>query len=392
MRRRRRNQVTLTGLLFFAISGIVLTAAINSASNVLFIIFGLMAGVIVASALLTRLSLRRLKITRSLPDHVVAGEPAEIEFSLHNQKRFWPCFAARVEELDVPRSDVAPAAFFLHVPPRATATAFARLVAPRRGLLTLSALRVRCAFPLGLLARYRYLQVPGQLVVYPRVGTLHRKIALAYREAVEAGTMTSNRRGGNDEFYGLREYRPGDNIRAIHWRSTARTHQLMVRELTANSPPQMIVLLNLRSWRDLADGREKVERAIELAATVACDGFLENFAVALAIPGIDTVAPAPLMGRGARTALLHRLATLEPEFLKPNLPLPFPSRLAGRAEWIVINLRRADPYKDLLAGSAASRATLLALDDPEAANYIHYLSAADTSKLLREPTDRPAPQ
>jgi uncharacterized protein (DUF58 family) len=383
--KRRKNQVTLTGLLFFAISAIVLTAAINSASNVLFIVFGFMAGVIVASAFLTRLSLRRLKISRSLPDHVVAGEPAEIEFTLQNQKRFWPCFAARVEELDAPGSSVAPAAFFLHVPPRSSATAFARLVAPRRGLLSLSAVRLRCAFPLGILARYRYLQLPGQLVVYPRVGTLHRKIALACREAVEAGTMTSNRRGGNDEFYGLREYRPGDNIRAIHWRSTARTHQLMVRELTANTPPQMIVLLNLRTWRDAPDGREKVERAIELAATVACDGFLENFAVALAIPGIDTLPPAPLMGRGARSALLRRLAVVDPDSLNPGLPLPFPTRLAGRAEWIVINLRRADPYKDLLAGSAASRATLLALDDPEAASYIHYLSPADTTKLLREP-------
>jgi uncharacterized protein (DUF58 family) len=259
------------------------------------------------------------------------------------------------------------------------------MVAPRRGILKLSQVRVRSAFPLGLVARFRRLPSAVQITVYPRVGTLHRKVAIAYREAVEAGTMTSNRRGGNDEFYGLREYRPGDNIRAIHWRSTARTNLLMVRELTANAPPQLIVLLNVRTWREVEGGREKVERAIELAATIACDGFMENFAVALAIAGLDAEAPVPQMGRGARAHLLQRLAMLDPEQIVATMPLPFPNRLAGRAEWVVVNLRRADPYKDLLAGSAASRATVLALDDPDAPNWIHFLSAAETARLLREP-------
>ena len=381
-----RNGITLAGLTFIAISIIVLIAAINSASNILYILFGLMVGAFLAAALFARLSLRRLTLSRALPDHLIAGEPAEIEYRIENPKRLWPAFAVRLEEmnLSMPGRGTPAAAYFLHVPPRSTATAFARIIAPRRGLLPLSAIRLRSSFPLGLLVRFRRLTLPGQLLIYPRVGTLHRRIALAYRDAVESGTMTSQRRGGNDEFYGLREYRPGDNIRAIHWRSTARTRQLMVKELTANAPPQMIVLLNARAWRSFPEGRETVERAIELAATIACDGFIENFAVGLAIAGLDTLPPSPLMGRGARAAILHRLALLDPETLAPTTAFPFPNHLAGRAQWILINLRRADPWQDLLPGSAASRSTLLALDDPQAGEYVHYLSADETSHLLRE--------
>ncbi|HVS72673.1 MAG TPA: DUF58 domain-containing protein [Phycisphaerae bacterium] len=378
------NEVTAAGVAFVAIMLIVLLSAINSSSNILYIILGVLAGMIVVSMALTWVGLRGLAVVRSLPDHAIAGEPAEIEYRVANRKYLWPTFALHVAEAGLDRT-FSPAAFFVHIPARSTAQSFARLVAPRRGLLTLSGVELRSSFPLGLQVRYREIPAAGQMVVYPRVGTLNRKVAVAYREAVESGTMTSNRRGGNDEFYGLREYRPGDNIRAIHWRSTARTGELMVRELTANAPPQLIVVLNARTWREMEGGREQVERAIELAATIACDGFLENFAVGLGIAGADTAAPAPLMGRGARAAVLRRLAVLDVEGIRAETPLPFPNRLASRAEWVIVNLRRGDPYKDLLAGSTASRATVLALDDPEAAQWIHFLSAADAARLLRDP-------
>ena len=80
------------------------------------------------------------------------------------------------------------------------------------------------------------------MIVYPRIGMLNRHLALEYRVAVESGAMTSNRRGGNDEFYGVREYRAGDNIRSIHWRSTARRGNFMIKEMAANAPPQLIKL------------------------------------------------------------------------------------------------------------------------------------------------------
>src|SRR5262249_52445077 len=137
-----------------------------------------------------------------------------------------------------------------------------RLMALRRGLVDLSEIELATTFPLGFVRCAMRLHVPQEMIVYPRIGMLNRYLALQYRESIETGTMTSNRRGGHDEFYGVREYRPGDNVRAIHWRSTARTGELMMRETAANAPPQMIVVLNIRTAREQPDD-EAVERAIE---------------------------------------------------------------------------------------------------------------------------------
>ena len=90
----------------------------------------------------------------------------------------------------------------------------------RRGRAALNAVEIATAFPFGIVRYVRRISVPQEMIVYPRVGVLNRHLALEYRESVESCAMTSNRRGGSDEFYGVREYRAGDNLRAVHWRSS----------------------------------------------------------------------------------------------------------------------------------------------------------------------------
>ncbi len=71
------NEVTAAGVAFVAIMLIVLLSAINSSSNILYIILGVLAGMIVVSMALTWVGLRGLAVVRSLKDHAIAGEPAE---------------------------------------------------------------------------------------------------------------------------------------------------------------------------------------------------------------------------------------------------------------------------------------------------------------------------
>jgi len=388
---RRRHEVTLAGFIFMGITLFVMIAAINSQTNILFLAFGLMLGGLVVSGLLSWVSLRNVEIKRIMSDHVVAGEPAEIHYLLTNNKRRWPCFAVRITEVKASSALAqVPDGYCLHIPAKRTATVVTRLLANRRGAITLSDIRVTCSFPFGFLNHAIHLHMPEQLVVYPRIGMLNRHLALRYREAIESGAMTSNVRGGNDEFYGLREYRSGDNIRSIHWRSTARTNQLMIREMAANAPPQVIVVLNLRTVKDIPDLAERsatVERGIELAASLVCYGFLENFAVALAIAGVDTqTPPAPQMGREARAHLLRRLAILDVDKIDSDAGLAIPNRLVGRAEWIIVTPSQSDNFRDLIPSSPATSHTLLPLNAPGSDSWLHFLTGQDTLRILREPT------
>ena len=52
------------------------------------------------------------------------------------------------------------------------------------------------------------------------------------------------RRGGQDEFYGVKEYRTGENPRHIYWRRSARTGVLVAKEMTQVSPPKLLLLVD----------------------------------------------------------------------------------------------------------------------------------------------------
>jgi uncharacterized protein (DUF58 family) len=384
--------ITRAGYLYFAVTAFVLVATLSSGVNLLYLIFGVLVGVPIVSMMVATWTLRRIHFDRDFGSHVIAGDRTDIEYRVHSTKRVWPTMALHFREVNAELVE-APAGFVLHLAAGDTtpASVATHLTPRRRGLVRLDTIEVCTSFPFGIIRRTRRLSCPQDMIVYPRIGMLNRHLALEYREAVESGAMTSNRRGGNDEFYGVREYRAGDNIRSIHWRSTARRGSLMIREMAANAPPQLIVVLNLRTWRDRDDGPEKLERAIEVAASLICYGYFENFAVGLAIAGIaDEVAVAPRMGRDARGTMLRQLALIEPGKIVPTRAIEFPNRVAGRAEWVAVTLHTSDDVRDLFPpgaiGANAGHRTVLALDEAAADTWVHFLSTEETHRLLREHT------
>lgn len=384
--------LTRSGWIFLGVAIFVLIATLNSGVNLLYLLFGIIVGLPFVSMIISSWTLRRIQLERDFGTHVMAMDRADIEYRFRSGKQLWPTMALHFREVHEELSE-APRGFVLHLAARDSApTAVAtHLVARRRGVLRLNTVEVSTSFPFGIVKRTKWLSFPQEMVVYPRIGLLNRHLALEYREAVESGAMTSNRRGGNDEFYGVREYRTGDNIRSIHWRSTARTGEFMIREMAANAPPQLIVVLNLRSWRSREDGPEKLERAIELAASLVCYGYFENFAVGLAIAGLrDQGTVAPRMGRDARGAMLRQLALIDAGDIDPARGIDFPHRMAGKAEWVVVTLHSQDAVRDLFPansrrdGAGAGHRTTLSLDAPDAASWIRFLSTEDAQRLLRE--------
>jgi uncharacterized protein (DUF58 family) len=383
----RNHRVTASGIIFVAITGFVCIAAINSGTNLLYLALGLMVGGFVVSAVISRISLAGLEVQRIMSDHVVARETADIHYQLTNKKRYWPCFAIRIMEA-VPKERrgllEAPTGYALHVPALKSVIVPTRLLAVRRGRIELSDIYLTCSFPFGFVEYSITVTHRQDLVVYPRIGTLSRHLALRCLDATESGTMTSGVRRGNDEFYGVREYRSGDNMRSIHWRSSARMGELMIREMANNAPPQMIVVLNVRRWRTMGTAEERVERAVEVAASLLCYAFMENFAVALAIAGTsDDTPPKPQMGRESRSMLLHRLATLNIEDVQEEgRGVPMPNRLRARAEWIIVTLKGTDRLDDL--HPPGTTPLVLAIDAADHDSWVQFVSGEETHRILRE--------
>src|SRR4051812_49602598 len=86
-KRKPSLDFSLTGLVYCSMMMFMGLAAINSQANLLFGVFGLMIGVLVISGFISRIVLRRLRITRTIPESMIVGELATIVYEFANNKR-----------------------------------------------------------------------------------------------------------------------------------------------------------------------------------------------------------------------------------------------------------------------------------------------------------------
>jgi uncharacterized protein (DUF58 family) len=358
--------VPLAGFIFIGLCGFVLLAAMNSSSNLLYMAFGALVGCMLVSLRLVVRNLRHISVERVVDRHLAAGEPATIAYRLSNQKLLFPVFDVRIREADFsgPIERVSDAYCF-QVSAGRTSAVFATLLPTHRGTIELNDIWLTTSFPFGFLLRFIHLPAPATVLVYPRVGRLNRKLLMHARDQARHSAITFHSQGECDEFYGLREYRPGDSIRTIHWRRSARLGNLVVREMAASVNPELIVVLDLTAARF----DDAVERAIELAAAVIAQALGDQFSVGLHVVGRRDVEPAPpATGRDQREHLMEMLATIDRSQLVAT-PDPLPRRmLKTSAQWVLVTL---DPAR-LPAGLGGASMTTLNAAAPEAVEWVTF--------------------
>ncbi len=177
-----------------------------------------------------------------------------------------------------------------------------RLRATARGVFRLGPLSVETSDPFGLARRVRVVAAVSTVSVHPRVERLQVTLPSAGPDRRAAGAVAGPGHV-NDEFSSLREYRPGDDLRRLHWRSTARSDTLMVREDQIERQGQLTLLLDLRrsTWKAAT-----LERALSAAASIGLSGIEAGLSVRLVTTsGHDTGAGS---GPGHGSVILDELA------------------------------------------------------------------------------------
>jgi uncharacterized protein (DUF58 family) len=152
----------------------------------------------------------------------------------------------------------------------------------RRGVYTLGPAEAVSGDVFGLFRRREQRGGRFEIVVYPRVYRAD-EIGLTFRQAM--GEVTMRRALHEDPILlaGSREYRPGDPLRRVHWKATARTGDLQVRVHDPSTTAQLMIILNLNSFQHLWQGvdSERMEAAISTAASLAVWAVDAGFAVGL---------------------------------------------------------------------------------------------------------------
>src|SRR5690606_35819642 len=120
-----------------------------------------------------------------------------------------------------------PLAYMLHAAAGMTSTVPTEVIPKRRGLLVLDRYQISTSFPFGFIKRASIHTQRDTMIIYPAIGRVDPKLLSLCRAADKTGPTMRPRRGGTDEFYGVKEYRTGENPRLIYWRRSARTGVLV---------------------------------------------------------------------------------------------------------------------------------------------------------------------
>ncbi len=282
----------------------------------LFIVAAVLAALVAACLTWVRLTAVRLRVSRVVsPAKVHMGEATKVEVTATNTG------TTRTPVLHLSDPVAGTRGARLHLAPLAAgerAQAAYRLPTDRRGILHVGPLGIEIADPFGLAHRRATAAPLESVTVFPHVDTI-RVPSLGGDEDPHGAAIQTNKLGQTtDEFFSLREYVRGDDMRRVHWKSTARSNELMVRQDETPWQDRTTVAFDLRPGRS-ADARA-FERAVSAAASVVAAGFRQRHIVRLvSTDGFDSGAAS---GLGQSDSLLGYLAGVHPAAATSGAP-PF---------------------------------------------------------------------
>lgn len=176
-----------------------------------------------------------------------------------------------------------------------------RVPTRRRSVITVGPVKSVRADPLGLLRREVTWTDSQELYVHPAVKNLASSSTGLLRDL--EGRATTDLTDSDISFHALREYAPGDDLRHIHWKTTARTGTLMVRQFEETRRSHLAVLLSTRA-QDYADD-EEFELAVSVCGSLGLQAIKED-------RGVTVLVHTGSLRGDHHTRLLDDLSRVEP--------------------------------------------------------------------------------
>ncbi|MBD2654050.1 DUF58 domain-containing protein [Synechocystis sp. FACHB-383] len=322
---RRWVTPSYAGWLLLVLAICLFGAATNSMAGWLYVISGISFALLIIAAILPRRSIRQLELERFPIQPVSAGEDLTITLRLHNNhkqpKSLLQVWDLLPSELGRPQGKAIEL-----VPPKDFYQWSYFQPTQKRGVYHWQDLQLRTGTPLGLFWCRRSQSVPAKAIVYPQV------LKLQQCPLVDAIGAEDQDRIYSDRHYQaategmtktLRAYRFGDPTRLIHWRSSARFDQFMVRELeVVTGGQELVICLDSGAlWQ-----AEIFEQAVIAAASLYFYAVRAQLNVRLWTAGAGLIS-------GGRSVLEALAAVQMNEAVQHELPQKIPLLLlTSRAE------------------------------------------------------------
>lgn len=263
-------------------------------------------------------AVRRLRVRRTLADHAFTGDEVKVALRIENAGRL-PIPWLEIEEaipLELTGTPFPPQVITLGG--RSVRDFNYTLKCRRRGYYPLGPLEGKTGDVLGIKERVVNLQERRYVTVYPRVVPLGR-LGLPTRSARVTLPARTPLFEDSTRIVGVRDYRPGDSPRRIHWTSTARTGRLVVKQYQPSIARETLICLDLDVNDYPIRRHEATESAIVVAASLASHMIVqERLPVGLATEARDPaaderrrIALSPRSERSQLTSVLEVLARVQ---------------------------------------------------------------------------------
>lgn len=381
---RLGRQLTPAGK--FVLAALVAASVIGFDTNraVGYQVFTLLAALLTVGAAWSGGFRVRLDVRRVLPRFVTAGEPAAYRVVIRNETRRPQRGLVLVEDLADPRPEfdeflrvrepgeerrnwfdrtvgyprwawlvarkrgaaVAPRPL-PELPPGDAGEVAVEILPLRRGRLAFTAVTILRPDPLGLVNALVRVPLPGSLVVLPKRYAMPDLALPGARKYQRGGVALASSVGDSEEFAALRDYRPGDPLRRIHWRSVARVGRPVVKEYQDEFFVRHALVLDTFAERTESD---VFEEAVSVAASVACSIQTQDSLLDLLFVGPETYSFTAGRGVGHTDRLLEVLAGVRPCGDKPFRTLHHAvlERYASLSGCIVVLLAWDQPRRDFV--------------------------------------------
>ena len=329
MQVKPRILITTQGWYYLFVVLFIVGGAIMREVNMLVILSGMLFGPLLLHWRLTISSLENLSFRRKFNNPTTAGVETRMEILLENHHRRWGAWFVQVHDRIrlVDQDSTADASEIQLAVPFVFGSSMAKIPftwdIARRGIYEMGPLYVESRFPFGLIRARRTLRERESIIVCPQLG----KLTPQWRRVIESdhhGLSGSFSRQGRSEgdYYAMRQWRSGDSTRWIHWRTTARLGELMVRQYEQQRDRAVGIVLDLSELTDeirnadLPDQNHRavvVEIAVSMVATIVNDLCSRNGSYfSLTIAGENAVHFSATPSQNVTRAVLESLAVVRP--------------------------------------------------------------------------------
>ncbi|MCC5841215.1 MAG: DUF58 domain-containing protein [Opitutales bacterium] len=308
--RGHRTVPTRTGMVLILLALGIGTAAFNTAQNILYIALAMLLSSLLLSGLLSWMNFKGCRWRLQTVEPYRVGEPGTVELAVFNGNRWLPIYSLSFDLAAVGQKLAQRLSLNRGLSPGDTSRLAWDFTPTRRGTETVLLQRLSSKFPFGFLVKTIDYTQPREIVVWPARVPYTLQLERA-RYTRPLGNI-ARRPGGGTELRNLRHYRPGDSLRRIHWKASARQRRLIVRENLEDAEQSYVLVIagHARNWPRPA----QFERLCAFAATLAED---LHVAGRLAGVGFGDEGVQRVHTLGDMHAVLDRMALLQPSDLRP---------------------------------------------------------------------------